>query len=34
MLENADFEQNYYSRTATSKSKNAHDSIRIMEWLA
>ena len=32
MLENPDFEQNYWSRTATSIYKIGHDSIRLMKW--
>ena len=34
MLEYPDFEQNHYSRTATSLHKIAHDSIRLLKWLA
>ena len=33
MLENSDFEQNYWSRTATGIYKIGHDSIRLMKWL-
>ena len=34
MLENPDFEQNYWSRTATGVyKKNGHDSIRLMKWI-
>ena len=33
MLENPDFEQNYWSRTATGIYKIGHDSIRLMKWL-
>ena len=33
MLENPDFEPNYYSRTATGIYKIGHDSVRIMKWL-
>ena len=33
MLENSDFEQNYWSRTATSFYKICHDSIRLMKWM-
>ena len=33
MLENSDFEQNYWSRTATGFYKNGHDSIRIKKWI-
>ena len=32
MLENSDFEQNHWSRTATGIYKNGHDSIRLMKW--
>ena len=31
MLENSDFEQNYWSRTAIGIYKSAHDSIRLMK---
>ena len=31
MLENPDFEQNYWSRTATGIYKISHDSIRLMK---
>ena len=34
MLENLDFEQHYYSRTAMGIYKNVQDSIRLMKWLA
>ena len=34
MLENPDFEQNQYSRTATSFYEIGHDSIRLMKWIA
>ena len=34
MLENLDFEQDYYSRTAIGIIKTARDSIRIMKRLA
>ena len=34
MLENLDFEQNYYSRTAIGIYKIGHDAIRLMKWLA
>ena len=34
MLENPDFEQNYYSRTAIGFYKIGHDSIRLMRWFA
>ena len=33
MLENSDFEQNYWSKTATSVYKIGHDSIRLMKWI-
>ena len=33
MLENSDFEQNYWSRTATGIYKIGHDSIRLMKWI-
>ena len=31
MLENSDFEQDYWSRTAESVYKIGHDSIRLMK---
>ena len=31
MLENSDFEQNYWSRTATGVYKIGHGSIRLMK---
>ena len=31
---NEDFEQNYYSRTATGLYKIGHDSRRLMKWMA
>ena len=34
MLENPDFEQDVYSRTAEGLYKVGHDSIRLMKWLA
>ena len=34
MIENPDFEEDYYSRTAVGIHKTAHDSIRLMKWLA
>ena len=34
MLENPDFEQDYWSRTAIGVYENGHGSIRIMKWLA
>ena len=33
LLKNPDFEQNYWSRTATAIYKIGHDSIRIMKWI-
>ena len=33
MLENPNFEQNYYSRTAVGNYKTKHDIIRLMKWL-
>ena len=33
MLENSDFEQNYWSRTATGIYKFGHDSTRLMKWI-
>ena len=33
VLENPDFEQNQYSKTATSIYKIGHHSIRSMNWL-
>ena len=33
MLENSDFEQNYWSKTAIGVYKIRHDSIRIMKWI-
>ena len=33
MLENSDFEQNYWSGTATGFYKIGHDSIRLMKWI-
>ena len=33
MLENPDFEQDYWSRTAIGIYKIGHDSIRLMKWL-
>ena len=33
MLENPDFEQDYYSRTAKVIYKNGHDSIRLLECI-
>ena len=34
MLEDPNFEKDYWSRTATGISKVGHDSIRFMNWLA
>ena len=34
MLKNPDFDQNYYSRTATGIYKIGHDSVRLIKWLA
>ena len=34
MLENPDFEQDYWSKTAIGIYKKEHDSIRLMNWLA
>ena len=33
MIENPDFEQNYWSRTSTGIYKIGHDSIRLMRWI-
>ena len=33
MIKNPDFEQDYYSRTATGNDKFGHDSIRLLKWL-
>ena len=33
MLEKPDFEQNRYSRTATSIYKIGHDSMRLKKWI-
>ena len=33
MLENSDFEQNFWSRTAIGIYKIGHDSIRLMKWI-
>ena len=33
MLQNSDFEQNNWSRTAEGIYKIGHDSIRIMNWI-
>ena len=33
MLENPDFEQDIYSRTAIGVNKIGHDIIRLMKWL-
>ena len=34
MLESPDFQQKFYSRTATGIYKIGHDSVRLMKWLA
>ena len=34
MLENPDFEQDFWSRTAEGVYKVGHDSIRFLKWLA
>ena len=33
VIENPDFEQDHWSRTAEGNYKNAHDSIRLMKWI-
>ena len=33
MLENPNFEQNYWSRTAQGVYKIGHDSIRLLKWI-
>ena len=33
MLENPNFEQNYWSRTAQGVYKISHDSIRLIKWI-
>ena len=33
LLKNPNFEQNYWSRTATGIYKLGHDSIRLMKWI-
>ena len=33
LLENSDFEQNYWSRTAIGIYEIGHDSIRLMKWI-
>ena len=33
MLENPDFKQEYWSRTAGGVHKVGHDGIRLMKWL-
>ena len=33
VLKNSDFEQDYWSRTATGIYKIGHDSIRLMKWI-
>ena len=34
MLENPDFEQDFWSETAEGIYKIGHDSIRLMKWLS
>ena len=34
MLENSDFEQNYWSITAEGIYKIGHDSIRLLKWIS
>ena len=34
MLENPNFEQDYYARAATGIYKTGHDSVRLLKWLA
>ena len=34
LLENPDFEQDYWPRTAEGIYKIGHDSIRLIKWLA
>ena len=34
MIENPEFEQDIYSRTAIGFDERSHDSIRLMKWLA
>ena len=33
MLENSDFEQKLFSRTATGICKVGHDNVRSMKWI-
>ena len=33
MLENSDFEQNYWSKTATGVYEIGYDSIRLRKWI-
>ena len=33
MIENSDFEQNYWSRTSQGIYKIGHDSFRLMKWI-
>ena len=33
MLKNSEFEQDFWSRTATGIYKIGHDSIRLMKWI-
>ena len=34
MLENPDFEQNYWSKSSEGVYKIGHDSVRLMKWSA
>ena len=34
MIENPDFEQNYYSKKAADIYETGYDSIRLMRWMA
>ena len=34
MSENPDFEQNYWTRTATGIYKMGHDCLKLLKWLA
>ena len=33
MMKNPDFEQDYWSTTATGIHKKGYDSIRLMKWI-
>ena len=33
MLENPNFEQNFWSKTSTGVYRTGHDSIRLREWI-